>query len=76
MKLNKIANALICIALIINLVIQLTAMISLTKSRIGKKIRRAILKGSCEYMGDAIDITQAKMPEWEEKLSKLGNLEQ
>lgn len=68
MKLNKIANALICIFICINLVIQLFAMISLTKTKLGKAIRRAILKGSCTYMDDALDITQAKMPEWEEKL--------
>lgn len=68
MKLGKITSALICIFICINLMIQLIAAISLTKSRIGKKIRRAILKGSCAYMDDAIDITKAKMPEWEEKL--------
>lgn len=68
MKLSKIMSVIVCITLIINLFIQLIAAISLTKSKLGKKIRRAILKGSCNYMDDAIDITQAKMPEWEEKL--------
>lgn len=68
MKLSKAMNVLIVIFICINLVIQLIALISLTKTKIGKTIRRAILKGSCTYMDDAIDITQAKMPEWEEKL--------
>lgn len=68
MKLDKTVSILIFIALVINLVIQLIAAISLTKTKLGQIIRRAILKGSCNYMDDAIDITQAKMPEWEEKL--------
>lgn len=72
MKLSKTVSILVAISVIINLMIQLFAMISLTRTKIGQKLRRAILKGSCEYMGDAIDITQAKMPEWEEKLNKLG----
>ena len=68
MKLNKIMNVLICIFICINLAVQLLAAISLTKSKLGQKIRRAILKGSCNYMDDSIDVVQAKMPEWEEKL--------
>lgn len=73
MKLSKIMNVIICVSLVINLVIQLLAAISLTKTKAGQIIRKAILKGSCNYMGDAIDITQAHMPEWVEK---LGNIEQ
>lgn len=72
MKLSKIMNVIICVSLVINLVIQLLAAISLTKTKVGQIIRRAILKGSCNYMGDAIDITQDHMPEWEEKLSSIG----
>lgn len=68
MKLSKVVSIIICVSLIINLAVQLAAMISLTTTKIGRKFRRAILKGSCNYMDDAIDITQAKMPEWEEKL--------
>ena len=68
MKLSKIMNVIICITLVINLMIQLLAAVSLTKTKLGQRIRRSILKGSCNYMDDAIEITQAKMPEWEEKL--------
>lgn len=68
MKLSKTLSIIVAISMIINLMIQLLAMISLTKTKLGQKIRGAILRGSCTYMDDAIDITKAKMPEWEEKL--------
>lgn len=73
MKLSKIMNVIVCITLAINLVIQLLAMISLTKSSIGKKIRRAILKGSCNYMDDSIDVVQEKMPDFMKKIESISD---
>ena len=40
MKLSKIMNVIICVSLVINLVIQLLAAISLTKTKVGQIIRR------------------------------------
>lgn len=68
MKLSKIMNVLIVIFICFNLAVQLIAILSLTKSKLGRKIRKGILKGSCAYMDDAIDVVQTRMPEWEEKL--------
>lgn len=68
MKLSKIMNVLIVIFICFNLAVQLIAMISLTKTKLGQKVRKGILKGSCAYMDDAIDVVQTRMPEWEEKL--------
>ena len=77
MKLNKFVSILICVALAFNLVIQLVALISLTKTKLGKLIRKSILKGSCMYMDDSIDVVQEKMPEWEKKLETIsGSIEQ
>ena len=68
MKLSKIMNVLIVIFICFNLAVQLIAILSMTKTKLGHAIRKGILKGSCAYMDDAIDVVQAQMPEWEEKL--------
>lgn len=67
-KLAKVIAVVSVIAVVFGLFMQVIGLLSFTNTWIGKRIRRVILKGSCNYMGDAIDITQTHMPEWEEKL--------
>lgn len=67
-KVNKIITVIFAMSAAIGLVCQVIGILSFTKTRIGKKIRKGILKGSCAYMDDAIDVVQTRMPEWEEKL--------
>ena len=68
MKLSKTVNILVAIALIVNLAVQLLSILSLTKTRIGKKIRSSIIGSMYDYMEESVDQAASRMPEWEEKL--------
>lgn len=72
MKLDKTVSILISIALIINLGIQLLSILALTKSRIGKKIRKNVIGVMYDVFDESIDEAAIRAPQWMEKAKKLG----
>lgn len=72
MKLDKTVSILISIALIINLGIQLLSILALTKSRIGKKIRKNVIGVMYDVFDESIDEAATRAPQWMEKFNKLG----
>ena len=71
-KLTKAIAIISMITVATGLFIQVIGLLSFTDSKIGKLIRKGILRGSCRYMDDSIDVVQEKMPAWMAKLEKLG----
>ena len=73
MKLNKIASALICISMIVGLFIQIMSILALTKSRIGKVIRKNLIGTMYDYMDESIDQAASRMPGFMKKIESISD---
>lgn len=73
MKLSKTVNILVAIALIVNLAVQLLSILSLTKTRIGKKIRSSIIGSMYDYMEESVDQAASRMPGMMKKIESISD---
>ena len=71
-KLAKIVSIIFVISAIIGLFCQVMSLLALTKSRIGKKIRKNVIGVMYDVFDESIDEAATRAPRWMEKLNKLG----
>ena len=71
-KLSKLITAIFAVSASIGLFIQVVSLLAMTKSRIGKKIRRNVINAMYDMADESIDEAAARAPQWVAKLEKLG----
>lgn len=72
-KINKILMVVFTISAIIGLVCQIMNILALTKTKLGKLVRKNLIGSVYDFMDESIDEACTRMPKW---MSKLNSLEQ
>ena len=75
-KLSKLIQVIFAISAVVGLVVQLLSILALTKSRIGKLVRKNVINAMYDTFDESIDEAAIRAPQWMAKLEKLGNLDQ
>ena len=71
-KLTKIVSIIFVISAIIGLFCQIMSILALTRTKLGKLVRHNVIGIMYDAFDESIDEASKRMPEWEEKLNKLG----
>jgi len=72
-KLTKAIAIIFTISAAIGLVCQVASLLALTKSRIGKLVRKNVISTMYDTFDESIDEASKRMPGW---MAKLNSLEQ
>ena len=72
-KLNKIITAIFAISALISLVFQVIGILSFTKTKLGKRIRKGVVSSVYDYMDESVDQACERMPQW---MSKIESIDQ
>ena len=75
-KLAKVIAIVFALSAIIGLFVQVVSLLAMTKSKIGKRIRKGVIGTLYDCMDESIDEAAIRAPQWMAKLEKLGNLDQ
>lgn len=73
---SKVSKAIAIISMIavgIGLLVQLLSLLAMTKSKLGKHIRRNVINAMYDTFDESIDEACTRMPKW---MSKLNSLKQ
>lgn len=72
-KLSKLVQVVFALSAIIGLFVQVLSLLAMTKSKIGKLVRKNMINAMYDMVDESIDQAASRMPAW---MQKLGNLEQ
>lgn len=72
-KLAKIVSIIFVISATAGLFCQIMSILALTKSKLGKLVRKNMINAMYDMVDESIDQAASRMPAW---MQKLGNLEQ
>lgn len=70
-KITKIVAVIFAISAGIGLFVQLLSLLAMTKSRIGKKIRKNVIGIMYDAFDESIDEASKRVPGWMEKLNSI-----
>lgn len=70
-KVSKILMVVFTISAIIGLFVQVLSLLALTKSKIGKSVRKNVINAMYDTFDESIDEAATRMPAWMEKLKSL-----
>ena len=70
-KLTKVIMVVFTISAVIGLFVQILSLLALTKSRIGKLVRKNVINAMYDTFDESIDEAASRMPAWMQKLGKL-----
>ena len=69
-KLAKVIAIVFALSAIIGLFVQVVSLLAMTKSKIGKRIRKGVIGTLYDCMDESIDEASKRMPGWMQKLSE------
>lgn len=70
-KLTKIVSIVFAVSAIIGLFIQIASLLAMTRTKIGKLVRKNVINAMYDTFDESIDEAATRAPGWMEKLSKL-----
>lgn len=71
-KVSKILMVVFTMSAIIGLFVQVLSLLAMTKSKIGKLVRKNVINAMYDTFDESIDEAATRAPGWMEKLNKLG----
>ena len=71
-KLAKIVSIIFVLSAAVGLFCQIMSILALTKSKLGKLVRKNMINAMYDTVDESIDQAASRMPAWMDKLAKLG----
>ena len=72
-KLTKIVAIVFTISAVVGLFVQVLSLLAMTKSKIGKLVRKNVINAMYDTVDESIDEASKRMPGW---MQKLGSVDQ
>ena len=70
-KVSKLIAVVFAISAVIGLFVQVLSLLALTKSRIGKLVRKNVINAMYDTFDESIDEAASRMPAWMKKLNSI-----
>lgn len=70
-KVSKIITVIFAISAAIGLFVQVLSLLAMTKSKIGKLVRKNVINAMYDTFDESIDEASKRVPGWMEKLNSL-----
>lgn len=75
-KLSKLIAIVFALSAIIGLFCQIMSILALTKSRLGKRVRKNVIDAMYDCVDESFDEAASRMPGWMKKIESIGSIDQ